>query len=281
MDREYLNDKIDLGLTLNEMASDYGCDITKIRYWMKKYNLKTKTHRSWSDDEMTKAISSSFSVSEVLRKIGLTVRAGNFDTVKRFVKKYNIDISHLKGRGWRSGIRSVSVKYLKNKDYLLVENSVISRTALKKYLLYSGKLKNQCSICNCSEVWQGKPITMVMDHINGVNDDNRIENLRMLCPNCNSQQSTFCRGRFFSQPIAKEDKKCSQCNSRIHCQTKTYLCKECNGIKQRKVPRPSKEELEKLVSENSMVSLGKKFGVSDNAVRKWMRQYGLLKELMR
>lgn len=85
------------------------------------------------------------------------------------------------------------------------------------------------------------------------------------------------QGRYFSQiDDVKEIKKCSECGNKIHYRTKTHLCLKCNGKKNRKVVRPSKEELEKLVSEKPVVCVGEMFGVSDNAIREWMRQYGLL-----
>lgn len=65
-----------------------------------------------------------------------------------------------------------------------------SRTNLKKRLLEAGLLENRCGICRLSE-WQGKPLSIQIDHINGIRNDNRLENLRMLCPNCHSQTETF------------------------------------------------------------------------------------------
>lgn len=74
---------------------------------------------------------------------------------------------------------------------ILIENSSTTRKIVKSHLLREGILKNKCSECEQTESWNGKPLVMVLDHINGVNNDNRLENLRMLCPNCNSQMDTF------------------------------------------------------------------------------------------
>ena len=65
-----------------------------------------------------------------------------------------------------------------------------SRIAVKRRLLHAGLLKNECSECGISE-WRGKPLSVHVDHINGINDDHRLENLRMLCPNCHSQTATY------------------------------------------------------------------------------------------
>lgn len=72
-------------------------------------------------------------------------------------------------------------------------SAYVSTSNLKNRLIKEGFLKNKCDICGLEGVWQGQSIVMVLDHINGINNDNRKENLRLLCPNCNSQQPTFCR----------------------------------------------------------------------------------------
>lgn len=73
----------------------------------------------------------------------------------------------------------------------MVENSTYQRGALKRRLICEGLIENECSICAAKPIWQGKPLVLVLDHINGVNNDHRFENLRLLCPNCNSQTDTF------------------------------------------------------------------------------------------
>lgn len=65
-----------------------------------------------------------------------------------------------------------------------------SRRTVKKRLLQAGILKNVCDDCGLAE-WRGKPLAIQIDHRNGIRDDHRLENLRMLCPNCHSQTATF------------------------------------------------------------------------------------------
>jgi 5-methylcytosine-specific restriction endonuclease McrA len=72
---------------------------------------------------------------------------------------------------------------------VILQNSR-SRCTIKRRLLSAGKLVNRCDICGLSE-WRGRPISIQIDHINGIRDDHRIENLRMLCPNCHSQTETY------------------------------------------------------------------------------------------
>ena len=123
-------------------------------------------------------------------------------------------------------------------------------------------------------MWNGKPIVMILDHINGNSKDNRIKNLRMICPNCNSQTSTFA-GRNY-----KRNKKrffCQNCGGEIGRYSK--FCLKCVGKFRRKVVnRPDKEILQKMISEMSWSDIGKKYDVSNNSVRKWAIEYGLLTE---
>lgn len=74
---------------------------------------------------------------------------------------------------------------------ILIENSSYNRGHLKKRLIKEGILENKCILCKLPPTWEDKDLIMVIDHTNGIKDDNRLENLRLLCPNCNSQTSTF------------------------------------------------------------------------------------------
>ena len=67
----------------------------------------------------------------------------------------------------------------------------VIRHELKKRLLRAGLLTNACAVCGINQ-WQGRPLVLELDHINGVSDDHRLENLRLLCPNCHSQTDTYC-----------------------------------------------------------------------------------------
>ena len=76
-------------------------------------------------------------------------------------------------------------------EQILIKNSTYANTNnLKKRLINAGMLKYHCSICGINE-WQGKELVLQLDHINGIHNDNRLENLRLLCPNCHSQTDTY------------------------------------------------------------------------------------------
>lgn len=215
-------------------------------------------------DEMKKIISESFSFSEVCRRCGWVINTGSFKVIRKYIKDYNISISHFRGRRTNIGNALGQGKPL---EEILTKNSFYKNSHLKKRLIKAGIKEYRCEICGISE-WMGKPLMIEMHHINGDNTDNRIENLQFLCPNCHSQTDNYKNKNSF---------RCKECGKIIK-KNKTGYCINCLK-KQRKgkhkVEWPTKEELYHLIMEKSFLQIGKMYGVSDNAVRKWCRYYGL------
>lgn len=143
-------------------------------------------------------------------------------------------------------------------------------------LISKGKLKNECSICGQKPLWRNKELILILDHINGVQADNRIENLRLLCPNCNSQQYNPVINYSISQKTNPK-KPCIRCGMPASINNETGLCKDCLSIMKRKTEWPSYEQLEKDLNEMSFRAIGRKYGVSDNTIRRWAKKYNLLK----
>ena len=140
-------------------------------------------------------------------------------------------------------------------------------------------------------MWRGRPMSMILDHINGVRDDHRLENLRMVCPNCAATLDTHC-GR--KNRIERAARQCLRCGEAfVPSYAKQRYCSRACGVRwdrsvlrdkrlglrgvpvphTRKVERPPYDQLLEEIEATSYLAVGRKHGVSDNAVRKWVRWY--------
>lgn len=95
---------------------------------------------------------------------------------------------------WNKGKKFSYPKYWKDRfpnEKIFVENSTFPRHSVKSRILLEELIEYRCSICGTDPEWQGKPMPLILDHINGVNNDNRLTNLRFVCSNCDSQLPTY------------------------------------------------------------------------------------------
>lgn len=224
-------------------------------------------------EEFEEVVKNSHSYSEIVKKY--YNHAGNSRTIKARIKEDDIDTSHFKGQSWAKGLTRPECSHPRyTLDKILTKDTIYKGGGqqLKKRLINIGLMEDKCISCNQEPIHNGKPLVLQLDHINGDHQDNRIENLRILCPNCHSQTDTFCGKTKFKKPVEKdliekpvekkpvEKKYCIDCNLEIR--KKNTRCRECNkiyrGLHCRKVKnRPSKEILKKEVEETSYVSVGK------------------------
>ncbi len=157
--------------------------------------------RKWSEQQLRDAVKESLSLRNVIRILGLRPTGGNYDQVKKYIKEYDLSTSHLTGKLWSKGKKVPFRPIIKLED-VLVKNSTYQSFKLKKRL-FSAKLKKpNCEICSWAQVSVDGRLPLELDHINGDRHDNRIENLRVLCPNCHSLQITH-RGRNRKRPSAE------------------------------------------------------------------------------
>lgn len=150
------------------------------------------SRRKYSDDDLSRAVSKSFSAAQVLRALNLRAAGGNYKSVQDRIKALGLDSSHFRGQGWSKG-QSITLRPGLPLVDLLVDGSSVRSSHLKKRLLREGLKLPICEGCMGS-VWRGQPIPLELEHVNGRNRDNRLENLALLCPNCHAQTSTY-RGR--------------------------------------------------------------------------------------
>lgn len=140
------------------------------------------------DTDFRNLIYNSLNIGEVLFKLGYTTKGNSwgYSQVKQRMTDLNIKFSEFKGKSVICNNQNKVV----NKETILKENCKHTRAVLRRFIINNNLLQYKCSICGCTE-WNNKTLSLELDHINGINNDNRIENLRFLCPNCHSQTATY------------------------------------------------------------------------------------------
>jgi transposase-like protein len=233
----------------------------------------------YSEDDARRAVADSLSYSEALRRLGMRAAGGNHVTLRKYVELWGIPTDHFDPVfAQRRQLRREPTPL----EEILVEHSTYSRGSLKKRLYATGLKQRACELCAQGEEWCGRRMALILDHINGVATDNRLENLRIVCPNCASTLDTHC-GRNLR---LVQDRVCEHCEAayRPNRLEQRFCSLSCGQHHERphlrvarpesrKVPRPTYEQLKEDLSHMSWLAVGRKYGVSDNAVRKWMRWY--------
>ncbi len=220
--------------------------------------------RSWSDDLLIQAVKTSNTLMEVSGKLGLGTYGANSRTIKKRILLLKIDTSHF------------GVKMNKKKVLALTYNELfcinnVCRQYIKKIIIKEHLIPYKCDLCSIIDIWEDKPLSLHLDHINGINNDNRLSNLRFLCPNCHSQTSTYC-GRKLK--IIRNEKYCTNCNSSISLNSKTNLCRLCASLnRSTKIDWVDTTLLIEMVEELGYEEVGRRLGVSGNAVKKRIRKH--------
>lgn len=149
--------------------------------------------RSWTEQQLALAVKDSFSLRQVLNKLHLREAGGNYDQVKKYIAECKLDVRHFKGRGWNLGTRGMG-KPKVPLEKILVYGSPFQSFKLKKRLFKANLKPRYCEECGWAKTTPEGYLPLELDHINRDRHDNRLENLRVLCPNCHSLKPTH-RGR--------------------------------------------------------------------------------------
>lgn len=217
-----------------------------------------------SDEEFADIVNTSSSLKEIAYKCGYSNNSGASSNIV----KQRIELQGL----------SFTTQYIdrirrEDKD-IFIEDSPVDQSTLRRRYLQGNFTEYKCAICGQEPVWNGQELVLTLDHINGHNHDDRLENLRWICPNCDRQLSTFA-----GRNIVREQNKnyCIDCGAEIL--QSSVRCPSCAAIHKgqlaRKVERPSREVLKSKIRSQSFNNIGREYNVSDNAVRKWCETYHL------
>jgi transposase-like protein len=204
---------------------------------------------------------------------------GNHRTIRRYAEEvWRIPVDHFDPIAARSApLRRKPVGLAE----VLVEGSTYQRSRLKERLFAEGLKTRACELCGQGEMWHGRRMSLILDHVNGVHDDNRLENLRIVCANCNATLETHC-GR--NTRLPQVERACLRCGTPFFPRNERHrYCSRACGQRaprphgpqpgRRRVERPPYEQLVREIAELGYLGVGRRYGVSDNAIRKWRRAY--------
>jgi hypothetical protein len=233
---------------------------------------------SYTEAEARAAIAASRSFAEALRRLGMCATGGAGQTLKKWTVNWGISTDHFDPY---AASRTRLVQALTPLEDVLVEGSTYHRGKLKERLFDGGLRERRCELCGQGEEWRGRPMSLILDHVNGISNDNRLQNLRIVCPNCAATLDTHC-GRKLRLP----PRPCLLCSAVFKPKYSNHrYCSAWCGQRHdrshlrgprphtRKVERPPYEQLLAEVDEMGYCTTARKYGVSDNAIRKWIRAY--------
>jgi hypothetical protein len=220
---------------------------------------------NFSDTEFSEIVKQSYSYKELGRKLGYNCNSSDLtNMLKDRIEKLQLDISHFstKGKG----------KIERSEENIFIENSTADQSTLRRWYKQGEYTPYICSICGQEPIWQNKELTLILDHINGNNKDDRLENLRWVCPNCNQQLPTT-NGK---NKTYKEKTYCIDCQKEIS--KGCIRCRECSAkyrtISLDKMP-VTREKLKDLIRTTPFTKIGEMYQVSDNSIRKWCDKFNL------
>lgn len=217
----------------------------------------------YSIDELKHIVGISKSYRDLAKNLGYrSFSSAVKELISKRIINYNLDISHF------NKDKKLTTRCVEN---IFIKNSTADQSTLRKWYLKEEFSPYICSICGQLPFWNGKEMSLILDHINGENHDNRFENLRWVCPNCNQQLDTTS-GK--NHKKLKKKYYCIDCGVEI-CRgsTRCNSCQNKNKTKLLDDMPVTRDELKFLVRNNSFTNVGKLFKVADNTIRKWCDKF--------
>lgn len=152
---------------------------------------RVRARRSWTDEQLDEIVRDSVSFSEVLRRLGYKPSGGMHRYIKAHIRRLGLRTDHFAGQGWARGRRGVTGFKARPLSAILVVDSTYPSARLRQRLIAEGLKEPKCELCGI-DTWRGRLLPLALDHINGDPCDNRLVNLRIVCPNCHALTETWC-----------------------------------------------------------------------------------------
>ena len=160
----------------------------------------------YSKEDVMKAVASNKSIAGVLRQLNLRPIGGNYKTIHRLIKEYGLDTTHFTGQGWNIGLGFKPKRAIEDSEIYTQDSPYKCSWRLReRYKRTTGI--NYCEGCGL-HYWLNKPIPLEIHHINGINTDNRLDNLQLLCPNCHALTSNYRGKAHLSALSERRDVEC-------------------------------------------------------------------------
>ena len=248
-----------------------------------------------SKEEYIAAAKDSKSLSDMCCYLGILPRGANYDTLKHKIGEYKIDVSHF------------TIIPIIHKNH---GKKLLSNNAAKKILVE--KFGYKCDNCSAYD-WEGNPLTLQVDHIDGNNTNDDIENLRLLCPNCHNETETYCVNVFRprveketyycacgNEKKSKHSTMCKECSykhnssnlkknavsvkkieQKIKCnggcgrgiKYNSIFCSSCSRLKENKPELPEISEILKMLETSTIPNVARELNVSDGLIRNRVKRY--------
>ena len=252
-----------------------------------------KASKCGDRETFVKLFYESKTISELYTKLGYKTKGkyacgGGYRIIKRKLREYNLDSSRFDtnvsvAKSWAKGLsrqtnESIGKSALKREkpwDECFKIGSTTKNQSLLRRLVLSGKREYKCERCGIDE-WDGEKLVLELHHKNGIYNDSREENLQIICPNCHSHTRKG-KTSWILTPSEKREARLKYPNiyRKPMISEIDPLWRHKPRLNKRKVKRPSKEELEHMLVDTPWTTIAKKYGVTDNAVRKWAKSYNI------
>ena len=260
-----------------------------------------------SSKEFKNIVNKANSFSEILITLNIIPTGSHYLTLRNKFKEEGLDYQKFKKESNKSYL-----KVIRTNSELFIKDINIKRSVVRKRILKDKLIPYECKLCFKQPFSNGKPLSLTLDHINGVNYDHRLKNLRFLCPDCDRQQDTFGSKNLIMRnkklekdkmkiniPIKINKKYCQKCKKEVSVRNKGYLCKNCIILKNtnkeckdcdKKISNKNKsntclscsklykkiykdiKEVVIMVENQGYLQTGKHYNVTDNTIRKWLKK---------